>query len=142
MRFDDLRRAIEATVSNLTPTKAQELAKSLLEPGAAYEQVSRTAADILEWSQRNRERLRELVRHEIQEQVRGMGVATQTELDALRKRVRELERAAGMTASGRKRAATPKPAAKRSTATRTTAGSAAKRKTTATGRRTSASARG
>ena len=34
-----------------------------------------------------------------------MGVATQDELDALKKRVRDLERAAGMTASGRKTAA-------------------------------------
>ena len=104
MHLDDVRKTIEAVVGNLTPTRAQELARGLLEPGAAKDQVAKTAADLIEWSQRSRERLRELVRREIQEQVRGMGVATQTELDAVRKRIRELERAAGLTASGRARA--------------------------------------
>jgi hypothetical protein len=53
-----------------------------------------------------------------------MGVATQSELDAVKKRVRHLERTAGMTASGatsrRKTAARKKPAAatKASTAAR------------------------
>ena len=104
MHLDDVRKTIEAVVGNLTPARAQELARGLLEPGTAKDQVAKTAADLIEWSQRSRERLRELVRREIQEQVRGMGVATQTELDAVRKRVRELERAAGLTASGRARA--------------------------------------
>jgi polyhydroxyalkanoate synthesis regulator phasin len=117
MQLDDVRKTIEATISNLTPSRAQDLAKNLLDPGAAKEQVAKTAADLLEWSQRSRERLRDLVRREIQEQVRGVGVATQTELDALRKRVRELERAAGMTASGRKKATASKARAT-STATR------------------------
>lgn len=120
MQLDDVRKTIEATISNLTPSRAQELAKNLLDPGAAKEQVAKTAADLLEWSQRSRERLRELVRREIQDQVRGVGVATQTELDALRKRVRELERAAGMTASGRKKATSTK-ARTTSAATRKTA---------------------
>ena len=148
MRFEEVRKAIEATVSNLTPSKAQDLAKGLLEPGAAKEQVAKTAADILEWSQRSRERLRDLVRHEIEEQVRGMGVATQTELDALRKRVRELERAAGMTASGRRKrsSASTTSGAKRASATRTTAERAAKqtvaKRKGATSRRTSATTKG
>jgi polyhydroxyalkanoate synthesis regulator phasin len=120
MQLDDVRKTIEATISNLTPSRAQELAKNLLDPGAAKEQVAKTAADLLEWSQRSRERLRDLVRREIQDQVRGVGVATQTELDALRKRVRELERAAGMTASGRKKATSTK-ARTTSAATRKTA---------------------
>lgn len=105
MQLDDVRKTIEAAVSNLTPSRAQELAKSLMDPGTAKEQVAKTAADLLEWSHKSRERLRDLVQREIQVQVRSVGVATQTELDALRKRVRELERAAGKTASGRKKAA-------------------------------------
>jgi polyhydroxyalkanoate synthesis regulator phasin len=130
MRLEDLRKTIEAAVGNLTPSKAQELAKGVLEPGAAKEQVAKTAADLIEWSQRSRDRLRDLIRREIQEQVRGMGVATQTELDALRKRVRDLERAAGMTASGRsssssrkRKASTTssKAASKRSTTKKTSA---------------------
>jgi polyhydroxyalkanoate synthesis regulator phasin len=116
-RVDDMRKQFEATIGNLTPARAQELAKGFLEPGAAKEQIAKTAADLLEWSQRNRQRLRSAIQDEIRDQMRQMGVATQDELDAVRKRVRELERTAGMTASGRRRAASrKKTAAKRTPA--------------------------
>ena len=128
-RVDDMRKALEATIGNLTPARAQERAKGFLEPGAAKEQIAKTAADMMEWSQRNRQRLRSGIQDEIKVQMRQMGVATQDELDALRKRVRELERAAGMTASGRKRNAAKKTPAKRastrkSAAKTTTSGNA------------------
>src|SRR5436190_2987208 len=122
-RLDDMRKAFEATIGNLTPARAQELAKGFLEPGAAKEQIAKTAADMLEWSQRNRQRLRSAIQDEIRDQMRQMGVATQTELDALRKRVRELERAAGMTASGRRRAASKKTGAKRAASKKPSAAS-------------------
>jgi polyhydroxyalkanoate synthesis regulator phasin len=107
-RVDDMRKQFEATIGNLTPARAQELAKGFLEPGAAKDQIAKTAADLLEWSQRNRSRLRSAIQDEIRDQMRQMGVATRDELDAVRKRVRELERTAGMTASGRRRAASRK----------------------------------
>jgi polyhydroxyalkanoate synthesis regulator phasin len=107
-RVDDMRKQFEATIGNLTPARAQELAKGFLEPGAAKEQIAKTTADLLEWSQRNRQRLRSAIQDEIRDQMRQMGVATQDELDTVRKRVRELERTAGMTASGRRRAASKK----------------------------------
>jgi polyhydroxyalkanoate synthesis regulator phasin len=120
-RVDDMRKQFEATIGNLTPARAQELAKGFLEPGAAKEQIAKTTADLLEWSQRNRTRLRSAIQDEIRDQMRQMGVATQVELDAVRKRVRELERTAGMTASGRRRAASRK----KTTAKRTPAKKAA-----------------
>jgi polyhydroxyalkanoate synthesis regulator phasin len=122
MIIDDLRRTVEGLLGTLTPAKAQQLAKDMLEPGAAKEQVAKTTADLLEWSHINRERLSTFVRREIADQLKAVGgVASQTELDALRKRVRELERAAGMTASGRsKSAAKSTSARKRSSAKRST----------------------
>ena len=126
MLLDDLRKMIEATVGNLTPAKAQELAERFMDPGTAKEQVSKTAADLLEWSQHNRQRVREFVDREIQTQLNTVGVATQKDLDALKKRVRDLERAAGMTASGRKRStASRKPSTRKSTARKSTAKKAA-----------------
>jgi hypothetical protein len=119
MLLEDARKTIEAALGNLTPAKAQQLAKGFLEPGAAKEQVARTAADILDWQHKNRERVRDFVRKEVQTQMKQMGGATQDELDGLKKRVRELERRAGMTASGRSGAR--KPAAKRSTAKKSAA---------------------
>ena len=101
MLLDDIRKTLEATFSNLSPSKAQELAKGLMEPGAAKDQIAKTAAELIEWSQGNRERLTTYIREEIQNQMKTMGVATRSDLDSVKKRVRDLERAAGMTASGR-----------------------------------------
>jgi polyhydroxyalkanoate synthesis regulator phasin len=117
--LDEVRKTIEALIGNLTPAKAQELAKSLSDPGTAKEQVSKVAADLLEWSQRSRDRLKDTISREIASQMKSMGVATQADLDAVKKRVRDLERRAGMTASGRsaaKKATAKKTAAKKATA--------------------------
>jgi polyhydroxyalkanoate synthesis regulator phasin len=104
-RIDDARNTIETTLGTLTPAKAQELAKGLLEPDARKEQVAKAVGDLLEWSQRNRQRMRDLIRREIREQLEQVGVASRADVDALKKRVRELERRAGMTASGRRASA-------------------------------------
>ena len=128
MLIDDLWQTIEATLGNLSPAKARELAKNIAEPGAAKEQVAKTAADLMEWSQHNRERIRSIVSREIADQGSHLGLASQAELDALKKRVRELERAAGMTASGRAGAS----AAKKSTARKPAARKTAAKKPAAT----------
>ena len=117
--LDEIRKTIEALIGNMTPAKAQELAKGFSDPGTAKEQVSKMAADLLEWSQRSRERLKETISREIASQMQSMGVATQADLDTVKKRVRDLERRAGMTASGRsaaKKTAARKSAAKKSAA--------------------------
>jgi polyhydroxyalkanoate synthesis regulator phasin len=94
MIMDDLRRTVEGLIGTLTPAKAQQLAKDMLEPGAAKEQVAKTTADLMEWSLANRERLTASVRREISEQLRSVGgLASRAELDALAARVRDLERA-------------------------------------------------
>jgi paraquat-inducible protein B len=125
MVIDDIRKTFDAVIGQLSPAKAQQLAKRYLEPGAAKEQVAKTAGELVDLSQR----LRETVRKEVSHQLRSMGAATQEELDGLRKRVRDLERAAGMTASGRSAAtkrsasgARKKTAAARKTTTRKTTG--------------------
>jgi polyhydroxyalkanoate synthesis regulator phasin len=121
--LEDVRKTIEAVIGNLTPAKAQDLAKGLSDPGTAKEQVSKMAADMLEWSQRSRDRLKEVISREIASQMKSMGVATQADVDAMKKRVRDLERRAGMTASGR--SAAKKTAAKKTAAKKTAAKPAA-----------------
>ncbi len=108
-KIQDVRKTIEASLGNLTTTRAQELAKGMLDRDAAKEQVAKTAADLMEWSQRNRTRLMEIVRAEVRDQLRQMGVATQDDVNALRKRVRELERAS--RATGAKRGTTKRTSA-------------------------------
>jgi polyhydroxyalkanoate synthesis regulator phasin len=121
MVLDDIKKTFDAVIGQLSPAKAQEMAKRYLEPGAAKEQVAKTAGELIDLSQR----LREAVRKEVASQMRSMGAATQDELDSLRKRVRDLERAAGMTASGgkktaRKAGANKSGARKKTTARKTT----------------------
>jgi polyhydroxyalkanoate synthesis regulator phasin len=114
----DVRKYMEAAVGKLTPAKAQELARSLLQ-GQGKEQVAKAAQDLLEWSNKNRERLVELVRSEVRSQLSAIGVATKDEVDALKKRVRELERGAKPTTrkpAARKPAARKRAAAKAPTA--------------------------
>jgi hypothetical protein len=71
--------------------QAQELARSLMQ-GQGKEQVTKAAQEIVKWSNRNRERVTELVRSEVASQLKSLGVASRDEVDALRKRVRDLER--------------------------------------------------
>jgi polyhydroxyalkanoate synthesis regulator phasin len=122
MKLEDLRNMFEAAIGTITPASAQKLARDMMDPGAAKEQVAGAAAEILGWSQQNFLRLEGFVQREIQQQMKTMGVATQDDLDAVKKRVRTLEREAGMTASGRKRATTSsRSAGKKPTAARTPA---------------------
>ena len=108
----DIRKLMEGAVGRLSPAKAQELAKSLKQ-GQGKEQVQKAAHDLLEWSNKNRQRITEVVRTEVKSQLGTMGVASKDELDALKKRVRELERA---QAPARKRTTTKRTTAKRTTA--------------------------
>lgn len=114
--LSELRKFMEGAADRLTPAKAQDIAKGLMQ-GQGREQIQKAAQEILEWSTKNRDRLGEAVRREVASQMKNLGVATRDELDALRKRVRDLERARGSKPTAR----TSRTAPKRSSAKRTTA---------------------
>lgn len=114
MVVNEVRRYVEAALGKLSPAKAQELARSLMK-GQGKEQISKAAQDLMDWSNKNRERLAELVRREVRSQLKAVGVASREEVEALRKRVRELERPRA------KRSTAKRATAKRSTAKRATA---------------------
>jgi len=121
MAGGDGRRNMEATMQKLSPARAQELARSVMQ-GGTREQVQKFARDLLDWSNKSRQRLTEAVAREVKSQLKSLGVAGRDEVDALKKRVRELERQLGGQATTAK-----KPAAKRSGAKKPT--SAKKRST-------------
>ena len=108
----DVRKFMEAAVGKLSPTKAQELARSVMR-GEGKEQVSKAAQDLLEWSNKNRQRISDLVRSEVRSQLSAMGVASRDEVDTLKKRVRELERSRPKASTAKKQTAARKPAAKK-----------------------------
>ena len=113
----EVRKIMEGAFEKLTPVKAQELARSLMS-GGGKEQVAKTTQELIEWSNKNRERVRELVQREVHSQLKTFGVATREDVDALKKRVRDLERGSGGSAAKTKGAAAKKTAAKRSAAKR------------------------
>ncbi len=108
MIVDDIRKLMEGLAGKLTPAKAQELARSLAGEDRR-EQATRLAQDMLEWQQRNLERVKEVVTREVRGQLKAVGVATQADVDALKKRVRALERTAS---EAKATASKPAPAAK------------------------------
>jgi len=119
---EQVRQYMEAAIGKLSPAKAQELAKSLTKSKSqGRDQVSKAAKDLLAWSNKNKERLTSMVQTEVKSQLKTIGVASRDEVDALRKRVRELEG----KKSTRKRSTAKRSTAKRSTAKRSTAKPAA-----------------
>jgi len=89
--LDPMRKTLQASFVILSPAKARALAKAMME-GQGREQISKTAQDLMDWSARNKDRLSGIVRDEVRSQLRQMGVASRDEVEALRKRVRELEK--------------------------------------------------
>ena len=111
MVVKEVKKAVGTATDRFSASsaQAQELARSLMQ-GQGKEQVAKAAQEIVKWSNRNRERVTELVRSEVASQLKSLGVASREEVDALRKRVRDLERAQAK-----------RPAAKRSTSSPTSA---------------------
>ena len=120
-KMQDVRKTIEGSLGNLTPTRAQEIAKGLLGEDRR-DQAQKLAADLINSAKHNRDKVKELIAREVSAQTKNMGVATQAEVDTLKKRVRELERATGLKPTARKpTAAKKRTAAKRTSAKKTTA---------------------
>jgi polyhydroxyalkanoate synthesis regulator phasin len=107
MVVEDIRKLMEGTIGKLTPARAQELARSLAGEDRR-EQAGKLAQDLLDWQQRSLERAKDLVTREVRSQLKAIGVATQADVDALKKRIRALERGAGAAASGRSTSAAAK----------------------------------
>ena len=119
--LDAVRKYVEAGREALTPQKAESLARALVKQGQARRgQAGKLARDLMEWSRRSSERLTATIRREVKKQIERSGVATKDEVEALKRRIRELERAgaAGAKAPSAKPAAS---AAKPATAKPTTA---------------------
>src|SRR5881409_2732407 len=107
-------RNTEATMQKLSPARAQEMARSLMQ-GQTRDQVQKVARDLIDWSNKSRQRLSEAVQREVKSQLKSLGVAGRDEVDAVKRRVRELERQLGGPATTAK-----KPTASRSRAKKPT----------------------
>lgn len=129
-------------LTELTAARARSAARSLVEQGEATAgQVSSLAEDLIATSRRNRESLLLLVRHEVEQAVRRIGVGASSDVESLTTRIRELERTvrelraratrAPEAAPAKQPAPAKKTAAKKAPAKKTTAKKAATKKTAA-----------
>lgn len=90
--------ALASGLTEVTAMRARAAAKALVDQGeATAEQVTALAEDLLATSRRNRESIAVLVRHEVEQAVRRLGLAASHDVEDLTRRVRELERAARET---------------------------------------------
>ncbi len=91
--LDTVRKYVEAGREALTPKKAEELARSLVKQGqTSRDQATKLARELVDWSRKSSERLLVIVRGEVKKQISRAGLATRDEVDALKRRIRELEK--------------------------------------------------
>jgi BMFP domain-containing protein YqiC len=108
MVVTEVRKYMEAALEKLSPAKAQEMARSVLKgegKGRGKEQVQKVAQDLMDWSNHTRSRMKDMVRREVARQIKSMGAVTKDDLDALKARIRVLERDAGAAATAPKSSA-------------------------------------
>src|SRR3954447_18817544 len=80
-------------LTEVTAGRARAAAKALAEQGEATAgQVLALAGDLINTSRRNREALVLLVRNEVEQAVKRLGVAPSGDVEELTRRLRELER--------------------------------------------------
>jgi polyhydroxyalkanoate synthesis regulator phasin len=117
LMLDAVRRYVEAGREALTPQRAEELARSLVKEGQARkDQAAQLARDLLEWSRKNSERLRETIGREVTKQIGRTGLATTAEVESLKRRIRKLE--STRTTSAKKSSARKTATRKRTTSSK------------------------
>lgn len=120
--------SLASGLTDVTAARARAAARSLVEQGEATAgQVSALAEDLIATSRRNRESVLLLVRHEVEQAVRRIGVGASSDVETLTTRVRELERTVRelRAAAARSSAATKAAPASKAPAKKPAAGQAA-----------------
>jgi polyhydroxyalkanoate synthesis regulator phasin len=98
------RRAVDSAwqrVASVTGRGAESVVRTLVKQGeVAADRAERAIEDLLGFSEANRRAVVTLVRSETERAVARLGLVRQAEVDALRARVEQLERAAGGPSRG------------------------------------------
>jgi hypothetical protein len=99
---EEIRGYLDTGMGMLSSSGPRDLARSLL-GGEGRERFQKAAQDMMEWSARAGERVAEMFQREVRKQLEAAGVASKDDLDALRKRVRDLEKASSSSQGSRPR---------------------------------------
>ena len=91
---DVLKRYLDAGVAftALTQARAESIVKDLVKSGEVQaEQAQKAAADLIERSRQNTEKLLDTVRKEVRSSVAGLGLATKADIARLEKQISALK---------------------------------------------------
>jgi polyhydroxyalkanoate synthesis regulator phasin len=111
--LDAVRKYVEAGRDTLTPQRAEELARALVREGQVRkDQAAKLARDLLDWSRKSSEQLRDSIGREVSRQISRSGLATKEDLEPLKRRIRKLE--TDLKSPAGKSPARKRPVAKRS----------------------------
>ena len=125
---DLLKKYLDAGLAftQMTQQRAEAIIKDLVKAGEVQaEQATARRNELMERSRENTERMFESIRREVRDQVKALGLATQSDVAALRKEIADLKKA---SAAPKAPAATKAPApakkapAKKAAATKKAAG--------------------
>ena len=114
---DLLKKYLDAGLAftQLTQQRAEAIVKDLVKAGEVQaEQATQRRNELLERSRKNTEALMSTIRKEVREQVKSLGLATQSDITALRKEIASLKGKSAPAAT--KTAAKKAPAAKKTAA--------------------------
>lgn len=98
---DLLKKYLDAGLAftQMTQQRAEAIVKDLVKAGEIQaEQATQRRTDLMERSRENTEKLFESIRREVRDQIKGLGLATQSDIEALRKEIAALERTGGAPA--------------------------------------------
>jgi polyhydroxyalkanoate synthesis regulator phasin len=113
---DLLKKYLDAGLAftQMTQQRAEAIVKDLVKAGEVQaSEATKRRNELIERSRENTENLFATVRKEVQQQVRAMGLATQSDVEALRKEIASLKEAskpAAATKAPAKKAAAKKAA--------------------------------
>ena len=133
---DVLKRYIDTGLAftALTQARAEALVKDLVKAGEVQaDQARNAAADLVERSRKNSEKLVEAVRREVKQQITGLGLVSKADLDKAEARIANLVATASapVRAAAKKAPSVRPPAAKKAPAKKTAAKKAPAKKTAA-----------
>jgi len=128
---DLLKRYLDAGVAftQMTRQRAEAIVRDLVKAGEVQsDQAQQTVQELVDRSRENTERLIEIVRKEMREQVGNLGLATRDDIVRLEKRIESIGRTGGAAKAAPKKAAPARKTAARKTAARKAAKKTAAKK--------------
>ncbi|MGE3620479.1 MAG: phasin family protein [Acidimicrobiia bacterium] len=111
---DLLRKYLDAgmALTSMTQARAEAIVKDLVRAGEVQtEQAREAAADLLERSRQNTEKLTATVRKEIRQQISNLGLATRDDIARLERKIAKLDASGAAPRKAAARKAAPRKAA-------------------------------